>query len=472
MFEPNIPSFPRGFVLSNNRIEPPANFVPGPLLQNFHIHPWTHVQTAGCEKLFVIILGHSLSTRPEIDDAPAEHLLAALREGTGQLLRSLGDYSGRYAIIFGSIGDVKIVNDATAMRSIFYAEQGEVVASHALLVEQALGGKIRRDDLPFKYGYPGNRTPYYRTKLLTANTYLWITAKVVCRFWPIVSPAPRTVDEAAENALNAATIAMQRMAKGRTLKIALTAGVDSRTILAVGLNARIDFETYTYGDGQDTKLDRAFAAELAEAIGVKHFVVPRPEHPDALNERLSEAHYQAHHAKHVGGLMEFFQEPHAVAATGNLLEIGRDNYAQARKAKVPAPLSAKTMAELHRRTMGSRMKPTLEKYGVEEFLRTAEPAFQGFIDETGYLNSEGTLDPFDQFYWEHWMGAWHGTAMNERDFYAEAFIPFNARKIFEELMGVSREERDNSEVFYRMIDMVDPALLDYPVNPRTWPAEK
>lgn len=467
-----VPRFPRGFLLSERPVETPPTFVPGPILENFYVHPWTNVETAGDAGLFVIVLGHAVSTRAEDVGRPADHLLECLRRGECEFLQALDDYSGRHAIIFGSVGNIRVVTDATAMRAVFYAAQGGIVASHALLVEQALGGDVVRDDLPFKYGYPGNRTPYARTRLLTANTYYWLTAHIVRRFWPVVPPAELTVDEAARVCLDAATTAMRNMAEGRTTKIALTAGVDSRTVLAVGLNAGIDFETYTYGDRQDTDRDRAFAADLAATMGVPHFIVPRPEQTAGLNQELADSHYQAHHAKHVGGLMEFFDDPYAVAVTGNLLEIGRDNYALARKDGVDAPCTAQAMAELHRRTMGSRVKSTLEEYGEARFFDVSVPAFQRFIDQTGYANFVGVLDPFDQFYWEHWMGAWHGTAMNERDFYAEAFIPFNARRVFEAFIGVSRRDRDRSSVFYRMLGMVDDRLLDFPVNPKHWPPKK
>lgn len=469
MSNQSIPHFPRGFLLSENPTKPPLGYIEGPILPNFYVHPWTNVEVAGDEHSFVIIIGHSLTIGSDLDGSAANHLLKAFQTGEGHFFRELDYFSGRYAILFGSTGNIKIVNDATAMRAVFYAARGGVVASHALLVERTLGGPIYRDELPFKYGYPGNKTPYPRTLLLTANTYYWLTAHVVGRYWPIVPPPSRTVDDAAHFSLESATTAMRNFAKDRTIKIALTAGVDSRTILAVGLHAGVDFETYTYGDGPDTVRDRNFAKDLAALAGVKHSVVPRPLQSNDLDQRLAEAHYQAHHAKHVGGLIDFFADPHAAAVTGNLLEIGRDNYALARKAGVAAPQSAEAMAELHRRTMGSRMKPVLEEYGLEQFFGMAKPAFQGFIDDTGISSTEGILDPFDQFYWEHWMSTWHGTAMNERDFYAEAFIPFNARKIFEAMIGVSREERDSSAVFFRIINIVNPKLLELPINPKKWP---
>src|SRR5699024_8636506 len=139
------------------------------------------------------------------DPRSAAALLSALKQGEGTFFRALDNYSGRHAIIFGNYGNISIVTDATGMRAVFYAAEGRIVASHALLVERALGGRIVRNDLPFRYGYPGNRTPYERTRLLTPNTSYWMTAHVVRRFWPVAPPLGLSVDEAAEVSLNAAT---------------------------------------------------------------------------------------------------------------------------------------------------------------------------------------------------------------------------------------------------------------------------
>ena len=66
------------------------------------------------------------------------------------------------------------------------------------------------------------------------------------------------------------------------------------------------------------------------------------------------------------------------------------------------------------------------------------------------------------------MSTWQGPAMNERDFYTESFIPYNSRRVYETMLGVPEEQRYADETVYRMIEMVDPELLDWPVNPKTW----
>lgn len=470
MSDLEVPFFPRGFLFSERPVEPPPTFVHGPLLENFFVHPWTNVETAGDRGFFVIVIGHCVPTGPEQGVPPAAALLSALWDSEGAFFRALDDYGGRHAILFGRPGNIGVVNDASGMRSVFYATAGGVIASHALLVEQALGGEIHRDDLPFRYGYPGNRTPYARTRILTPNTYYWMTANLIRRFWPIVAPAPRTVEEAATELLDASTNAFRSMAQGREVELTLTAGLDSRTVLAIALHADVQFRTYTYGNTSPTKIDRLAAAELATRAGVEHVVVSNRVNDQSLKERIDEVNYNVHHARWVGCLRQYFQDPHSVAVLGNGLEIGRSNYTPQRRAGAAAPVDALKMAQLHHRKVGRQVNELIDDFGVERFWDISIEAFQGFIDDTGYVT--GLLDPFDQFYWEHRMGTWQGVAMGERDFYAASFIPYNSRRIFDSLLGAPFESRRDDEAVLRMIEMVDPGLLELPVNPLRWPTKK
>lgn len=460
--------FPRGFLLADRPVPPPPGYLPGPLLPNLHLHPWTlvdHAGTAGGE--FVILLGTCVSTIERDRTPPVRTLLRALRSGEAEFLRSLDDSCGRHAVIYGTGGRLRVVGDATAMRSIFYAADGGIVSSHATLVERARGGNVERDDLPFRYGYPGNRTPFTHTRLLTANTRYDISSGEILRFWPHHPPVKRSVESAAHETLLRASVALHAIAKKRPVKLALTAGLDSRAMLAVVLSAGVKVEAYTYGNNAATATDRAVAAELCRMMNIPHTELPTRRPDSDLADQLAEAHYSPHHVSAIPSLIDWINDPAAVAVTANLLEIGRSFYHSYRR--LAPPTTAEAMAVLHLASMAPSAKASISHYGEDRYLTTAVAAFQEFIDTT--KPEAGVLDPFDQFYWEHRMGAWHGTAMVERDFYAEPFIPFNTRATFEAMLGVSQARRDDGSVLHRLIELVEPRLLWLPINPKTWPPE-
>ena len=288
---------------------------------------------------------------------------------------------------------------------------------------------------------------------------------LVGRSWPYVPPAQRTLEDAVDHVLEAASIALKCMARGRLVYLALTGGVDSRTVLAVALNAGVDLETYTYGNDKKTGLDQSVASEIAKIAGVKHATISQQVRDDATNTHLECSHFAPHHAKWVPALQRHYGNPSALAMTGNLLEIGGGNFGPARRAGVKPPISAESMAALHLRKAGAALRGKMgERHRAEH-----SSAFAHFIEETGYRYSVGRLDPFDQFYWEHRMSTWHGPAMNERDFYGEAFIPFNSREIFESMLGLPRPLRASNELLYALIRRVNSDLLKIPVNPSKWP---
>lgn len=462
-----LPRFPRGFILGAE-VAPPT-YEPGPLLPDLYVHPWLNVELSETDNEFVMILGICVSSDPSETGGAAAALLGALRESPERLLKEIGHYVGRYAIIFGTPDAPKVVTDATAMRSVYYSEEGGIVASHALLVEQALGNRERRMPFPFQYGFPGSRTPHRRTKLLTPNTYLDAAAGTVHRFWPARKIEPREVEEVASEALTAAVTSLRRAADGRPLKVAMTAGLDSRVVLAIALEAGIPFQAYTYQVGETPGRDILLARDLSAQFGITHKTAERLPLSRELSGRLSEAHFSAHHVRVVPGLMDWFDDPSSVAMSANTLEIGRSFFHPMRAKGVAEPTSAETMTELHYRRMGKPVQQAIAEFGEDLWREFAHSTFNEYINDTDHATTAGLIDPFDLFYWEHRMAAWHGTAMVERDFYAEAFIPFNSRDMFEAMLGIEHADRRSGAVLYKLVEMVEPALLHLPVNPRRWP---
>ncbi|MGO1942110.1 MAG: asparagine synthase-related protein [Yaniella sp.] len=466
--------FARGFLLNTLNGYAPKGFAPGPLLPGLSVEPSAGIEWVGSfyEK-FIIIIGTCVETGVPTSAGTrvAGHLLRALEESEAKFYEVLSNYAGRYALIYGDQNTIKVVNDATAMRPIYYAHVGGVVASHALLVEQAMSGSIRKSDMPFRYGYPGNATPYRRTKILTPNTYYNLATNRVGRFWPRQNVAERSVNEAAHEILDRAVQAIQNIAAQRPIKMALTAGLDSRTMLAIMMHSGVEFETYTYGIGADTLMDRNLATDLAHHLGVKHTVIKNVQTPSGLRNRLDDAHYATHHKSTVASLAAWFDDTSTAAVTANLLEIGRTFYQHAKKVGVEAPITASALKNLHYRSIPKSGKQAIADWGKELYDFVANECFADFLDETGFADAAQFVDAFDLFYWEHRMSAWHGAAMVERDYYAEPFIPFNARAILEIMLGVPEENRQSADVFYKIINTVNPGLTDLPINPKSWPRE-
>lgn len=468
--------FPRGFVLTREPCELPEGYSPGPLFEGLRVHEGSLVDSASSPEGFkVVVIGPCVSaSREDPSFSPAGWLLAAARDGgEDSLLRATESLCGRFVVVYDVGAGVRLVQDATAMRSVFYSEDCSVIAGHARLVAAAQGAVAPLLDMPFQYGYPGNLTPFPGVRLLTANTLLDVSRAQVHRRWPTGPVAPRGVDSATEIVGEATVTALRNAARGRRVFLSLTAGLDSRATLAILLHSGIPFSTFTLGNAEKTRIDREVAAGLARIAHVPHTEIPvgpaeqRPARlPGPLGEALWEVHYAPHHPHSVGPLIEHVRDPQALVLTGNLLEIGRTFYHRARRVGLTRPVVPGAMQELHHFAFSAERKEAVAEWGLEKFQEVSRRAFASFIATTRFPGIDpSALDPFDQFYWEHRMSAWHGTLLNERDFYGESFIPFNARVVFEAMLGLPWAERKSGSVLYRLVEELAPQLLDLPVNP-------
>lgn len=461
-----IPNYPRGFLYGSAVQKAPSDYREVKAIPGLYLHEWTRLELKREGSNFVAVIGTCVSTTSK-DCKAAEELLRALSVGETRFFEELSSYSGRYAVIFSSGSDTKFVTDAAGMRSVFYAEDGSLVASHARLIEENLGGPIEKHPWTVGRGYPGNLVPYKRVRILTPNTYYSVETHSVQRFWPFKPVPPKNVEESAREVSVAMATVIQGLASKGPVKSSLTAGHDSRCLLAVAISSGIDFETYTYGSRHNTLVDRLVAAEISHSVGLRHTVPDQIELSRELKNALAHANYTNHHWNNVPSLMEWIDDPSTIVLMETLLEIGRGasavNFPDA-----PAPVDAESMALLYLRTMPFKKRQAVEIKGREEYLRFATSAFQSWIDETGGPTPQ-YLNPYVQFFWEHRMATWHGPTMAERDFYATAVNPSNSLSIYQSMLGVSEKDQRAGSVPTEIIRSVAPALLSFPVNPKKWP---
>lgn len=449
--------YPNGFIYTRNKSCIPTPFVPGPI-ENLWVSSQVKINTASSSNASITILGICVNPLSDVD--PASFAMKSYEAGYNTFLDSLDYLCGRFVIFLKTINNIQIFSDATGMRSVFYNKDMDLISSHASMI--ALEGK---GDVPFRYGYPGNNTPFKNISLLVPNTFLDLSESKTKRFWPRENIEIISADIVCDDIVNYVVNVLKKVAQDNKIKLALTAGLDSRVMLSLLLKSGVSFETYTYGGGKDTKLDIAVAKDLAAKCGIKHTVVRTHDLSDKLSKTISNAVYTSHHHSAIEPLKNWFNDNNTLCVTANLLEIGRDFYAKYRC--LAEPITPHSMAELHINTMPrtSRLQVGSDKRNFVHY----SSCFSSFIEDTAFNESRPlNFDPYDQFYWEHRMSSWHGVNMNERDFYAQAFIPFNARVIFKNLLSVTLDQRRSAKVFYDIIDLQSIGDEFVPINPSSY----
>lgn len=467
---PQDHTWPRGFIVDPNHAHVvPGHFVPRIEVEGLFVHPWlqvaSHHEAPGAS---LVLLGECVavtSNRPSGLDLLYQILA---HQGEDAFLAELDHYAGRFCFLYRTKfapDEWKVVQDASGMRSVFFNTRTRGLASHAALISDGELEQIDPKYVPHRFGYPGNWTPHQNVRILTPNTTLGVKSQRQRRFWPR-GPLRQTLSprEAASEMLPLVTEALRRNNDGqRANYLALSAGNDSRVLLAVFLAAGVPVETYTCGATQSSATDRKVASVLAERAGVPHTVVENKCAAPSLTAHLDEVHFKLHHPAWVPGLVRWIDDPRAVTVNGVLLEIGRRFYGGSRDRGASTPTTSDGMWQLHRQSMGYAVRQE-QKFRGPSVARQAKQAFGSFVEDTEWLKGIEYVNSFDLFYWEHRMSTWYGASLLERELYGNPFSPFNSRRVFEIMLAVPEQERRGATMFLDMVSMVCPDLLDLPIN--------
>lgn len=459
----------KGFFIAEDQRSPREGFNVIAEMPGLQVEASTKLETSEDPSAgkFVSVLGSCVDTFSR-EGSVASRLLEALKAGESSFFRELPHLAGRYVILFGSREDFSLVGDATGMMPVFYREGGGLVGSHARLLAELSETENERYDLPFSSAFPGNFTPYKGVKILPPNFTLNFRTGKLTRYWPNAPLAKLSTESVAREVFEMSKLAFENLVTARPFKMALTAGLDSRVALSVAMGAGYKPEMFTYGSGAGTEVDRNLAASLCEGLGLKHTVLPQQLPGPRLKEALEKAHYWDHHWSAVPTLRKWLGAGDTAVFTTNILEIGQRFYSRRKWAnEIEAPASVSGLSVAYMRTLSRTAKKEVESYGRNRYREQVESMFGRFLDVMGGFS--GYLDPFDEYYWAHRMGMWHGPSSVEKHFYGEPLNPFNNTAMIEKFLSVSVEDQLDGSVFYRMISIGAPQLLDYPVNPQSWP---
>jgi hypothetical protein len=388
------------------------------------------------------------------------------------LPRRYASWTGRWALL--SAREVHL--DAAGLLSVFYPDPERrrgrmVVSSSPSLLHAALDPEPSdelADELVYEVGldfYVGPRTRSPLVRRLSPSQILRIDP-AAGRCEPIPRPILRSIDPDADYArlreriLDNLTRTAAAAGRGKSaIFLPLTAGYDSRLLLAVALKAGLAFETYTMLYGSDeTKPDFEIARRLARLAGVRHVLLrPRDEDP-ALS-----ALWRSHTLGHAEGADRSFMSrgqwsafpKGALILRGGGFEVGRCFYHHV------LPASAGGSFEALVEQIRSRMIPWPLRRRQKTTLRGLRLwAAQARAAEGG------AADLRDVFYLEQRLGAWLSSVEQGLDLTGtERLHLSNSDDLFSLLLSLPIETRRASRHHVDMVRDVFPPLAEIPFNP-------
>jgi hypothetical protein len=410
------------------------------------------------------LLGLALQSDPDAPE-PLEQLAGNEQSA---LLETYGSWSGRWILI----SDSEIHLDAGGLIGCFYrtiqhGSTTELWASSSPALIVAIPGRecIRRDGPKLHPGkgmdwFPLPRSGFAGVRKLLPTQILSLVPMTDRRVLPRPSlmngQKPTTYHEALNTLQRSLVTSLSRLRKSdEAIWLPLTAGVDSRLILAAARQADLSLTTFTQQYPLMESADRQLPPLLARELGYKH----RQLRPGRFS-RTRRALFDAHTAGEcVDGDRRFFAHGQwemipapALILRGGVFELGRCYFHR----KFPEP-DARDLVEL-----------IATRFHFGEFHPTSTVHLAGITEwvEWTARTSQPGLDWRDRLYLEQRIAGWVSSIEQALDLtsYTRAYIA-NCHAYMTTVLTLPETARRTGQHHIDLIGRMAPQLLRFPFNP-------
>jgi hypothetical protein len=427
--------------------------------------PVTHVETGGKS---ITLLGYILDPDdPAASDAKIVERLCSAFDESADVPPLTSRFGGRWVIIAHDGRQTLLFHDAAGLRQVYYSHVaardggGVVCASQPGLIAEVLGlapspealdyVRSRGDHDSEVYWMPGDTSPYGGVRALLPNHLLRLEDGAPSRYWPTGPiervPYARGLDETARLLRGLMDSARRRY----PLAIAMTAGWDSRLMLALSREAAksVYFYTLTYPHSSDKTRDVYIPAKLLQKLGLKHHILRYPAVVDERFKRIARRNSSAVHGAYCADAQALREAYPAerLCVTGDVAEVVKRHYR----------LPQQTGHDVTATDLANVCEVSSHPFAIA--------AFEAWL--SGVAGHEH-INLLDLFCWEQMAGRWHAHIRAEYDVVQESFAPLNCRSLLVTMLAVDESYRAPPDfaLFRGLIEILWKDLLLVPINPR------
>ncbi len=373
--------------------------------------------------------------------------------------------SGRFVLIIHQKNKTIILNDPCALRSVFYHKQKEhfYLASQPNIIKQhtELILKPRYEAAQMKayfaeekeYWLPGSINIYKNVNRILPNHYLDLNTFLLQRFWPSKTLEKTSFKKAKSQAFNHLKKAMFAIAQRHKLAVSLTAGYDTRLILAASKSLAKDHLYYSliYDDVSEDNADNMISEKIASKFSLEYRKINCITDTDLDYTRIhNEKYYLGRKflAEALPGLIKNFPN-NVLAIKGDCPGISK-NFYKSNKSEEEIKISDILSQEIQWKNIPH----------LEEELKT-------WFDNIKQVSKNHHYRILDLFYWEQRMPGWLAHGLIEWDEAMEVYSPFNQRAYHEILLGLDSKYRTYPDfiLIKSMIKENWSSLMQFPFNP-------
>jgi len=464
--------FRRQFLLGPKEFIPNKHWSSIQLQHEFHLSvhkdlPFTSVSSKG---ITVTLIGQAIDPfNPQKTESNILHYLISNFSEFDLFIKSTVHLVGRWVVIFQNQDDTYLFTDPCGFRQVFYHFDGMQVwcGSQPELIKTCNQLSLCTKDINLSFlkhpGYVqkesqwvGSTTLYENCFHLMPNHYLSINRMDQIRFYPKEPINNKNTSDVVELVCKILQGTMTALTARHKVSLALTAGWDSRVLLAASkhVSEHIEYFVYSLSDFKNNS-DIWVPDKISKKLGI-NFVVKHPtkQLPGWFNLILSQNVTCARFLPKTCIIYDkLIEEDNRININGNASEICR-NYFDKR-------------CKLDLQNVSSELLAT-KMFGKEPAPLFVIREIDQWKDNLNNLSVDG-INILDFLYWEQRLGNWGAQYPAEQDIAVEEISPFNCRMIIESLSSLPRKLRAAPEypVYKELIQYMWPETLEFPINPQS-----
>jgi hypothetical protein len=458
--------FRRQFLLSRVRVESLCEWTYLQIGQfHLHCHPDLETNKISDANRTIVLLGYLFSaSNPEKTNKCILEDIFSLSNSFQSFLETLKQYAGQFAFIYEQAGILNLVHDALAVREVYYHTGNNCVVcgSQPTLLVAYSDPVIKPTNNPeivrfynrqmktVRNGrlWVGDGTYFEGVRHLLPNHYLDLKTQSAVRYWPSAKLTRLSLDDV----VTKASVFLQGMLEAVThrqkVMMAVTAGTDSRTLLAASrkVSDKIYYFINNRGQLNEKSADLYIPKNMFERIQIPFHIHNIQKGVDSefkeiyfknsffASEKLMPTIYNIYYKQHSNKI--------------NILGVG----------EIGRALWGDEPAELNGYYLAYRLHYRSSKYATDQCNR--------WLEEIRPVAKANGINIITLLLWEQLLGNWGAVGNTESDIAIDEFDPFNSHFLYELLLGVHESIARNPQViFNEMIRRMWPELMEYPINP-------
>lgn len=437
--------FRRQFILSSN---PKFSFDYWTNLKidtNLHlsVHPDLEITQAISKTIHLTLLGFVVNPfEPEKSNQEILDDLINDAEGLNDIINGTDPLGGRWIIICKDDRSINIFHDPCGQRQVYYRSNNKLdilcgsdpaIMNYFVKLEKDTSSELKEFINAEIYkkkenAWIGSSSIFKDVEHLMPNHYLNVHEFKTMRFWPnkpLINIDIEKAVELASEILKGSLIAINNRQK---LAIAVTAGWDSRVLLAASKEIRDNVTYFVSITGGEKKNfpDIIIPSKLLHKLNLPFYVQKCDREIDSKFKQMIEnnilmARTDLSKAKYIYQYHKDFDG--MISINGNLSEIARSR----NQPIIQKKITGNNLAKLR-----------LIDYGEINYV---VKQLDLWINGISSLCEGNRLNIYDMLYWEQRMGNWGSQYPAEQDISIDQFSPFNNRLLLSTLLSVDSKYR-------------------------------